>query len=189
MTKLKFLVFVCLTSLLVSCGFHLRGQGPNAAPVNMSGLSIFLAVTDADKALYRQVKNELRYANLTVSDNPSLSSLHLIVLKSKLKKRAIGTDSIGRNNEFELKQTVEFLISQKSNKNLANEEDLLAVENQQIFASRNLYIDNNDLIGRSAEEKVLLNSIRKELSKKIMAHIIAVVKLNPALPNVEKFEN
>ena len=179
-TNLKLIFLLVVGTYFVSgCGFHLRGQGESLGISQLKGLEVYLAVTSEDNLLRRQIANDLQASGMTVVNEPESSPNHLIVLNSKVLRRAIGVDSNGRNNEFELNQRVRFLVNYvnletqtsppnrtKSSKKNPTEEVM------QVEVRRSFYLDNIDLIGKRAEEKGLLDSIRQEVSRKIVSRFV-----------------
>jgi len=185
--------------LLSSCGFHLRGQGSNNFIGDFENETLYLAVTSQDKALLRQVKMDLQLARFVLVDDPEKSSNHLIVLNTIFDKRVIGTDQNGRDNEFQISQTVEYIVNhyaddQSTDNNKKRQhgstqskfsqtdfENEANFENQKIRSRRSYYFDNNDPIGKKAEEASLRESMRAELSRKMINHLlISLSKLQQA---------
>jgi len=176
---IKVISFSLAITLLTSCGFHLRGQGEDSRLSLHDGIEVYLAVTSDDKMLRRQLTNDLQASGILVVSEPEQSSKHLIVLNSSVIKRAIGVDSNGRNNEFELNQNVEFLVNSYLEKNTTGSIEQIAsdenVETIHVEARRSFYLDNIDLIGKRAEEKGLLESIRQEVSRKIISRFVVAI--------------
>ncbi len=181
-SQLKFCILLIIATLYISgCGFHLRGQGESYSVAQLNGMQVYLAVTSDDNLLRRQIANDLQASGIVVVNEPESTNNHLIVLNSKILRRAIGVDSNGRNNEFELNQSVRFLVShldtyeknkqQANNRSVSNSLD----EIMNVEARRSFYLDNIDLIGKRAEEKALLDSIRQEVSRKIISRFVVVI--------------
>jgi len=181
--------------LLSSCGFHLRGQGANNFVSDFSGTEIYLAVTSQDKNFSQQLTRDLQLAGFLLVDEPEQTKHHVIVLNTKAKKRVIGTDRNGRDNEFEINQTAEFIVNEANEINLKNKVGKNQVgkggegnvsggkeqknknndfeyHNQTVRASRTYYFDNNDPIGKKTEENLLNESMKRELSRKIISHLV-----------------
>lgn len=177
------LFFILIASLILSsCGFHLRGNVTNNTVQSVKGLAVYLSMTSQDKALFRQLKRDFQLADILVVDDPSLSSHHLLVLNNSLEKRAVGVDNFGRNNEFELIYGVEFMVNRfdtnRNNMSLTDYSNAisqgeLVIDKTILTSHRNLYRDNYDNIGKNAEEASLIDSMRRELSLKIMSQFIA----------------
>ncbi len=181
------LLFVIGIQLLSGCGFHLRGQGQALNDTRLQGVNVFLAVSSDDNLLRRQITNDLLALGMNVVTEPEASSNHLVVLNSKVNRRAIGVDSNGRNNEFELNQEVRFLVNyieidsadssnQSASKKTKSTKLKKAVNSNEdvmnVAARRSFYLDNIDLIGKREEEKGLLDSIRQEVSRKIISRFV-----------------
>lgn len=165
-----------LILLVTSCGFHLRGQGTSNFVGDYSGALIYLAVTSRDKEFHRRLKMDLQLANFSITDEPEKTSHHLIILSTTLKRRVVGTDRNGRDNEFETTQTAEFIVNESieiTPQDLRNGEKIEnpEYENQIVRAHRTYYFDNNDPIGKKTEEESLNQSMREELSRKIISHL------------------
>lgn len=167
-----------LSCFLTACGFHLRGQGGEQTLMFEKGMQVYLAITDKDRLLQRQIRNDLQASGVLVVDKPELSQNHLVVLNSEIEKRAIGVDSNGRNNEFELNQSIRFVVNSYLNKSTkaSNERiDESLIEPIIVQARRSFYLDNIDLIGKRAEEDSLLESIRQEVSRKLISRFVVVL--------------
>ncbi|MCF6194790.1 MAG: hypothetical protein L3J46_10715 [Kangiellaceae bacterium] len=191
---LKYALLFIAIFLLSSCGFHLRGQGHNNFIGDFENEKLYLAITSQDKILLRQIKMDLQLARFSLVDDPEKSSNHLIVLSTTFDKRVIGTDQNGRDNEFKISQTVEYIVNHyvddhssdkhkktpqdSSQSDFVNQADF---ENQQVRSHRSYYFDNNDPIGKKAEEDSLRDSMRAELSRKMINHLlISLSKLQQA---------
>lgn len=175
----RIITILSLCLLLCGCGFHLRGQGSNPLYKGLAGTSIYLAVAGDDKALYRQIKVDLQFSKFNVVDDADVTSYHLIVLQSKIKKRAIGVDINGRDNEYEISYQLDFIVNGNAKSALKNgnedKNEQLEVESQRVVIYRNLYLDVNDPIGKRSEEKDLLDSIRLDLSRKLISHLVVAI--------------
>ncbi|MBV1908186.1 MAG: hypothetical protein KUG78_02635 [Kangiellaceae bacterium] len=173
----RIIVLTLLIGVTSGCGFHLRGQSDGKSLTSGKGLTVYLAVNSDDKLLRRQITNDLQASDLLVVSEPELSGNHLVVVSAKVNKRAIGVDSNGRNNEFELNQNVQFIVnafaSETGAKKIQKVESLL--EPIEVQARRSFYLDNIDLIGKRAEEKGLLESIRQEVSRKIISRFVVTL--------------
>jgi len=176
--------------MISSCGFYLRGQGPNNFIGDFENEKIYLAVTSKDQVLLRQIKLDLQLARFQLVNDPEKSNNHLIVLNTTFEKRVIGTDQNGRDNEFQITQTAEYIVNHYSQELLRENEkvhysakpmeaednskieDQSEFENQQVRSHRSYYFDNNDPIGKKAEEISLRDSMRGELSRKMINHLL-----------------
>jgi len=172
------IIFItCL--MLSSCGFHLRGTA-NFNINTSQDLSVFVGFSSDDHLFERQLKNDLKLAKVTLVNDAIQVNNHLIIVDSFIEKNSIGLDSVGRNNEFEISYAIDFVINNNAKQDMkdislprSNMENSNA-EKKTIIARRSLYIDRNDPIGKRTEEKKLLESMRQELSNKLVRQFISV---------------
>jgi len=179
---LKSIALLCFIFIISSCGFHLRGHQSLENSAELKGTQVYLAVTSEDMQFQRQIKIDLQFLGFKVIDDALAPAVHLVVTQSVVDKRAIGIDSIGRNNEFEIIHQINYLVNFEQLKALdtsrssamENSQDELVVH--QLSSRRSFYLDNEDLIGKRAEEATLLDAMRQELSRKLVNHL--VISLN-----------
>jgi len=189
------IIFVtCLT--LSSCGFHFRGTA-NYSLNTSQNLSVYIGFSSDDHLFERQLKNDLKLAKVTLVNDATQVNNHLIVVDSFIKKSSIGLDSVGRNNEFELSYVIDFVINNNVKQDM-NDTSLLRTnlsrsemsnpEKKTIIARRSLYIDRNDPIGKRTEEKELLESMRQEVSNKLVRQFISVTNYSLSSKELENKE-
>jgi outer membrane lipopolysaccharide assembly protein LptE/RlpB len=174
-----------LCCLLSSCGFHLRGTlATDTKALSLDKVqSVYLAVARNDKQLYRQLKNDLSMSGYVVSQDAEKIENHLIIISSLVDRRVTGVDSNGRNNEFEITHSIEFIINHpalwktESDKKIQLSKQQDQLNNQQLTVSRQFYVDSNDPIGKSAEEQALLLEMQSQLSRLLVNALINSINL------------
>lgn len=193
----RFIFFIFLSQLLSSCGFHLRGQGPNNIISGYEGAKVYFSAVEKNSLLTRRLNMDLQLSKFHLIDDASLTAKHLIILGSEFQVRAIGTDRNGRDNELEITEIVEFIVNQfdesgdEVNEERHREKFQLKkdVNKSSVIARRSYYFDNNDPIGKKAEEQTLRDSMRIELSRKIISQLIVslgqVKKINEEIKVVQ----
>jgi len=177
--SLRGLVIFVVCLILSSCGFHLRGT--TSSNIHSSeGLSVFVGFSSDDRFFERQLKNDLKLANVTLVKDATQVNHHLIIVNSFMEKKSIGIDSVGRNNEFEISYAIDFVINNNGKQVMQDssasrsESKNVVPATKTIVARRSLYIDRSDPIGKRTEEKKLLESMRQELSNKLVRQFISV---------------
>lgn len=171
--KIKLIIIISLGCLLFGCGFHLRGQGPNVSGANIENSRVYLAATQNDGLLHRQILRDLQFSEAQLIDDPEKADWHIIVLSAKTEKKSVGIDSSGRSNEYEIMIVVEYIVD--STKNLKQisqadkDETSNEIKNRFLTSHRNFYFDNNDPIGKRNEEKILQDSMRKDISRQLVS--------------------
>ena len=171
--KMKLISIISLGCLLFGCGFHLRGQGPSVSGANIENNRIYLAATQSDGLLHRQILRDLQFSEAQVVDDPEKADWHIIVLSAKTEKKSVGIDASGRSNEYELITVVEYIVDSSKNLKKVNQattdQESNEIQNRFLTSHRNFYFDNNDPIGKRNEEKILRNSMRKDISRQLVS--------------------
>ncbi len=171
--KIKLITIIILGCLLLGCGFHLRGQGPHVSGANIENSRVYLATIQSAGLLNRQILRDLQFSEAEVIDDPEKADWHIIVLSAKTEKKSVGIDSSGRNNEYEIIISVEYIVDSSRNLKATNQtgkdEKYSEIRNRFITSHRNFYYDNNDPIGKRNEEKILLNSMHKDISRQLVS--------------------
>ena len=166
-------IIACFGMIITGCGFHLRGQGPNVSGANIENSRVYLAATQKDGLLHRQILRDLQFSEAQLVDDPEKSDWHIIVLSAKTEKKTVGIDSSGRSNEYEIIIVVEYIVD--STKNLKQisqadkDEKSNEIKNRFLTSHRNFYFDNNDPIGKRNEEKILQDSMREDISRQLIS--------------------
>lgn len=154
-------------SLISSCGFHLRGQGPSMSVASVKNSRVYLVANQDNGGFYRQLRRDLQFSQVTLIDDPLNAEWHIVILSSKMEKSSIGIDQNGRTNEYQLTTTIEYLLDSTNHfKPLAESSE--KIENRKLTTSRRFYFDNNDVIGKRNEEKTLLAAMNQELSARLI---------------------
>ena len=175
--KKLIIIITCLG--LSSCGFHLRGTNQNNINAGQN-LSVYIGFSSDDSLFERQLKNDLKLAKVTLVKDASQVDNHLIIVNSLIEKKAIGFDSTGRNNEFEISYAVDFVINNKANLEIKtlnttkSNSQIFELERKTIITRQSLYIDRSDPIGKRVEEKKMLESMRQDISNKLVRQFISV---------------
>lgn len=171
--KIKLIIIISLGCLLFGCGFHLRGHGPNVSGANIENSRIYLATTQNAGLLNRQILRDLQFSEAQVMDEPEKADWHIIVLNARTEKKSVGIDSSGRSNEYEIIISIEYIVDSSKNLKQVNQtskvKKINEIKNRFLTSSRNFYFDNNDPIGKRNEEKILLDSMHKDISRQLVS--------------------
>ncbi len=170
--KIKLITIVLLSCLLLGCGFHLRGHGPNVNGSSLGNSRVYLAATNQKGLLYRQIQRDLQFAEAQVIDEPQKADWHIVMLSVKTEKKSVGIDRSGRSNEYEIIIAIEYIVDSAGNIKQAGQvaegKKLKEIGNRFLTSRRNFYFDNNDPIGKRNEEKILLDSMHKDISRQLL---------------------
>ena len=159
--KLTFILL--LSTLIASCGFHLRGSQDFSKilpEVNVSGVNKY-------SDLGRELLRSLATANVNVFDE---SSTILNITKDTFSKRVLSVDSAGRANQYELRYDVSFsLIRGETNGKEKNTIDLIPVQN--ITEKREYLFDANLILATQDEENRLKQDMRQAVVLQMMRRL------------------
>lgn len=149
------MIVLVLASLTASCGYHLRGNVKLPKELN----SVF--VEGASQPLYSQFKNSLEASSGKILSSPEKAGVVVKVRDEEFRRRILSLSSRGRSNEVELDYRIEYELY-KSGK------VLLPLQTVQL--RREYFNDQDDIIARENEEKV----IRDEMYQQIVQGIISL---------------
>lgn len=183
---IKPVIVTCLISLLVSCGFRLRGDVET--PPELKNVYI------AGVAEYAELSQELRRTLLrsgsviTASEGSAQSIIR--ITNEVMKKRVLSVDAQGRAAEYELNYIFSFTVvsgtidignettvTDKSGQAKAKEPaDNILVPAQEVNLTRDFRFDPDNVLATDAQEKkIRLDMVRfavSQMLRRIRSHLI-----------------
>jgi len=166
--KTKLLLIFLLSCQLFGCGFHLRGLDENRNAANLKNAQVYLTVTNENRVFHRQLKRDLQLTEVRLVEDIKNANWHLVILLVDTEKKSVGIDRKGRSNEYTVSMKVEFIIVSREMLNENGDSNSENDSNLVFRISRNVYSDNNDQIGQRKEENNILDTMRKELSRRLI---------------------
>ncbi len=161
--KTLFLLGLCLS--LMACGFHLRGQGPNAQllfkTVQVSGTGA--AAQELRKALVLQ-------ASVKLVEKDAEAAIY--VTQEGSDKQILSVNSQGQVVQYRVFYRVHFNAT-------ANGQPLL--DNTTISLMRTLQWDENVLLANENEEGKLITEMQRDAGQQIIRRVNAAAKKMPAM--------
>ncbi len=162
----KSIAFVFAASLLLlqSCGFHLRGgDGMNIPTVVVQGnASAFLV----------HLKNELKNTGVNVVALEREADWALVILGNQRSRRVMSVDEDGKAQEYELRQTVNFLVKDLKSGELKSR--------QEFTRTRDLLFDKTEVLGKDYEESLLYEDIEGDNVNAIIWRLRALATEEPS---------
>lgn len=156
---LIFLV-ILLTSLLGSCGFHLRGDYLLSDELQ----TLYVSSSDVHGELTRLVKQHLSRNQVKILNAKSEQSPELRIVSDKLDRRTLSVFQNGQVAEYELIYAVHYQIRFGSNKGKPSEES----QDFHFELNRDYQDDPNLALAKSRELSLLLSEMRKSAADKIL---------------------
>jgi LPS-assembly lipoprotein len=148
------LIMTVMALLLTACGYHLRGayQLPQALKsVYLQGASI---------ELRDQFNKALQASSGQLIDSPGKARIVIRFFDEKLTRRVMSLSARGRANEFELDYRLDYEISNAGN--------AILMPRQSLQVKREYFNDQQDVIAKDNEEKVIRNEMYQQTVRAIL---------------------
>jgi len=178
---MRLILSYSLLLVITACGFHLRGQSDTKLMAANKGISIYVP-SGANSSFAKEIILALQLAQFTIVKEEKKSDYQLVVVKTGYKQNAIGIDELGRNNEFEISLSSEYMII--PNQRAMQDKDDIRQEfsfSEQVEGS--VYLDADDIIGKRAELHLLQENLSKKIIQKILSQLNKVIQDHPKSEN------
>ena len=180
----KSLLVILITTLLSSCGFHLRGSSELPATIQHAVIDNVPRYSEVGIA----IKQQLEASGAKVHSNSDVDTVHFIVRHNEFFKRVLSVDASGRANEYEL--TYQFSLR------VVDAKGALLVNERLINLNRNYIYDINSALAKSDEEASIKSQMIALAVRQAMRRIGIKLKQltmagknNPAETSVGPTEN
>lgn len=148
-------------ALLSGCGFAL--QGAYSLPPSMS--TTYIDTDDRMSALYRSLSTALSDSGVVVTDMPAADSATLTIISEQTGQRVLSVSARNVPTEYEVFYTVQYALAD-------GQQSLLAPRT--LTLTRDYTYDENQVLGKAAEEQILRDSIVEDLVRIIIKQIDAI---------------
>lgn len=150
------LLILGIALLLHGCGFQLRGQ---VAPLSLPG-PMFISGLEPFSPMHRSLSEAFTQAGVELTNSTQQATSTLVIRDYKSDSRLFTLDSANRAAEYELRESLRFSLRSAA---LSDR-----TETQSLRVLRTLYRPNDQVLGRTHEEKALRDEMRSELARKIL---------------------
>ena len=164
--KLTFLLLVSM--LIVSCGFHLRGNQDLSAVLP----EVQITGTSVHSEIGRKLTQALTAAKVNILDE---ADFILNISQDSFSRRVLSLDNTGRANQYELKYQLSFSLVKK----IWQDNKLKLVElipAQSISERREYLFDANLILAKADEETRLNNDMRQAAMLQLIRRITFSLK-------------
>lgn len=166
MKTIKISVLFLFSSLIISCGFHLRGNQDISDVLP----EVHIVGVNKHSQLGRELITALTDAKTVVLDD---SDILLNITRNQISKRVLSVDSAGRANQYELSYQLSFSLVKKvktqESKNKQKLVDLIAA--QTINEKREYLFDANLVLAKADEENKLNNDMRQAAIRQLIRRL------------------
>lgn len=159
---MKTLSIAFLCSLLVACGFQLRGEA--RLPPDMS--ETWLQVPDDSTAFVRELTLMLRANGVNLHNRPQEGAAHLRIYGERMRREPLTISGAARVREFVLIFDVDFELLD------ADGEVLIARET--LRQTRDYSFDEQEILAATREEDFLRNDLRRSLAAQMLRRLEAL---------------
>lgn len=166
----RFLV-LCSVLSLSACGFHLRGLGEQQ-PLAFATLNLTAPAGGLGDALNRQLSLRPDLQLVPAKDAEAV----LVVESENVDKQILTVNKSGRVSEYQLIYRARFKLQQQSRDWIPSTE---------ITLRRDYSFDENNVLGKDAEEQILLRDMRTDAAQQILRRM-AALKIAPQPMSVLK---
>jgi LPS-assembly lipoprotein len=158
--RLLNLLLLALTLIAGACGFHLRGMGQ---PVPLA----FSSLTVAGSApLLAEVLNQQLALRGDLTLNPPVEAEAVLMLEGEAVDRQILTvNRSGRVTEYAIVYRVRFSLRQGA---------ATRIDRAELALKRDYSFDPNNVLGKEAEEQLLIRELRSDAAQQIQRRLAAL---------------
>jgi len=156
---LNSVVALLLLSLLVSCGFHLRGS----ANLPDSLKSLFVQGIDIRQGLGLELKRGLMRNGVTVLAQYKQGGAVLTVMDNHFERRVLSVGADAKVSEYELYGTMTYKVS--------NSYGVEVSPAQKIEARRDYQFDQNQILAADEEERLLRVQLDQQLVQTLLRRL------------------
>lgn len=143
------LLLMLLLTLLVSCGFHLRGS--QSLPAKLAPL--YLEKDSMSLSMYRELRAALRSVEGQLTEDPTLAASTLKVVSERRVRNVTSVDSAGRAREYDLRYIVDFSLSAGSE---------VLIERDSIELNRTLLFNPDTVLGVAEEAENIYDDMIRD---------------------------
>jgi len=157
----KFLITLSL-GLLTACGYHLQGAyhiPPELKSAYLEGGAL---------PLREQLLKTVRPINGRFALAPEQSKLIIRVINEKADSRVLSLNVQGRSNERELLYQLDY--------ELARPDNTVLLERQVLQIKREFFFNQQDIIARENEEKVIRGEMYQQAAASIVSRVRVVLE-------------
>ena len=164
---LKTWLIVSVLCLFTGCGYHLRG----AYAIPQALKNVYLQGESAE--LRENFSKTIEASSGQLLNSQEKSGIVIRLFNETMNRRVLSLSARGRANEFELIYRLDY--------EFANASNALLLPRQSIEIKREYYNDQQDIIAKDNEEKVIRNEIYQQAVRAIINRARIVLEANAKL--------
>ncbi len=150
------LATLLLGSLLVGCGFHLRG----AVNVPESLRTVFVTGENPHSPIVMDVQRSMRASGVKLTSSAAAAPYTVYISSESEEKRSISVDAQAAAAEFQLRHSINFELRDPKGNALVGPDQLIG---ERVFLN-----DITNVVGKRDEERLIREEMRRQLAAQIM---------------------
>jgi len=151
---------VLCSALAAGCGFRLQG----AEPLPSSMARTYLQTDEPRSEFYASLREALRRRGAEIVARPEDATSVLRILEDSTDERVMSVTARNLPREYEIFYAVTFALE-------ADGEQL--IEPESIVATRVYAWNENEVLGKTAEERILRQALAEDLARRVLRRIEA----------------
>lgn len=148
-----------IISLLVGCGWHLRGSGGS----DLEDITVYLLPEMGEGELSNATADVLRSYGAQVVSDPQAANWVLVLLEQQTDRRTVSVTPRGQARAYELNYILRFRVDSGEGAPLLDEQ---TVATQVVYQA-----DPQNILGRESQEQRLTEQLRFQVLDLMMARL------------------
>ncbi len=154
-----FLMLLCSTLLLTSCGFHLRGIHGLPAWLN----NVAIVIEDAHRDLEPLLTTQLQGYSLRVNPDPATATYWLIMEQDTTRQQISSISSSTTPRQYQLIYSLRFKLTRAKGKEI--------LPSSTVVVTRLLTVNSDRILGSNFEEETLKREMRMDAVVQVLDRI------------------
>jgi LPS-assembly lipoprotein len=158
----KGLLLILSLTLLVSCGFKLRGQVELPPDMAVTYINVGGSPTTPPSPLGFALRRVLETNGAVVTTDPAEATANLVVLRDAVRRRLVAASRGGVDREYTLTYTVDYKVTRADGSPLVEDS---------VSLSRDLLYPDAAVLGREEGEAIILKAMRDDIAYSMLLRL------------------
>lgn len=154
-----------LLIVVAGCGFQLRGATTTTV-LSASLQTIYIQGLSIKSGLGLELKRALTRNGVTVVTTYQSGSAVLTILENNSQRRVLSVDAAAKVSEYEIHNLLTFSVS--------DDQGQIMSEQQTVQARRDYQFDQDQVLGKDEEERLLRQQLDRQLAQSILRRLSAL---------------
>ncbi|MEE9492086.1 MAG: LPS assembly lipoprotein LptE [Gammaproteobacteria bacterium] len=159
MNLIRIALLILTVSMLLSCGFQLRGSQHLPAVMQKTFVKAEVPYSSMSTAM----RNQLQAIGIEVPSIDDNATATIQILSHRSDRRVLSVGSSGKATEYELFEEIKFRLLDAQQREL--------IEPQVLRVTRDYVFDETRLLGKFQEADQIREQMREELAQRVLSRI------------------